>query len=143
MKYQSSQYLIQPLHPYPYPSYNYHYQKSNQIRYHNQPIINNKYKMCRSLAIFLEGIHLTSLVSKMYLKIKLLKILKEAQIIQIILIMHNKRNKQQLALDKVLEETQGIFHIMEIKDLTTAKQLSTREVRSINRLHLIINQKLK
>ena len=61
--------------------------------------------------------------------------------------MHNKRNNLQLAdLDKVQEEHQAIYLIMEIKDQIVAKQPSIkglRWIKIINSLALIINQKLR
>jgi hypothetical protein len=44
--------------------------------------------------------------------------------------MHNKRNNLQLEdLDKVQEEHQAIYLIMEIKDQTVAKQPSIKGLR--------------
>jgi len=44
--------------------------------------------------------------------------------------MHNKRNNLQLVdLDKVQEEHQAIYHIMEIKDQIVAKQPSIKGLR--------------
>ena len=61
--------------------------------------------------------------------------------------MHNKRNNLQLAdLDKVQEEHQAIYLIMEIKDQTVAKQPSIkglRWIKTISSLALTINQKLR
>ena len=61
--------------------------------------------------------------------------------------MHNKRNNLQLAdLDKVQEEHQAIYLIMEIKDQTVAKQPSIkglRWIKIISSLALTINQKLR
>jgi len=61
--------------------------------------------------------------------------------------MHNKRNNLQLAdLDKVQEEHQAIYLIMEIKDQIVAKKPSIKELRlikTISSLALTINQKLR